>query len=229
MDIELVANEVSVSKKTMSIKEGARGYVRHKKALQFVNSNLNAVREILEPVVSELLMREEFYNYLKEKNHINANTTHQFIIDNIDHYAGNFNVLAAFINFDVQSAYPEILQDLARIHGITLYIWQLGQDGKLVPHQEAGCEHYIHSENAERVDVLFLHENHFERVEFVGFKNRFPVDTDFPVYSLEIQNSHKESESLTTSTVAPAAFWRNPVSASSQFQTSHHYAQQHFK
>jgi hypothetical protein len=179
--------------------DGDCGYnafgINRKEAYQLLRANLIRVREILKPVVSELLIKDEFYNYLIEEGHINANVAHQSIVDALERFSTDLNVLQGFIDYDVRDkkidmgwAHPATLQALACIRGITLYIWQLGQNGELIPHNEERYVQYVHPENTgQRTDLLFLNENHFERLEFFGFENTVPVDTDLPVCPLKIQ------------------------------------------
>jgi ankyrin repeat protein len=128
---------------------------------------------LLQPGIIEALRTEAFYEYLLVNNNkiTTEGITFQQIVDSIEDYAGDADIILSYIDYDVRDglidsgwAHPSTLQALAHIQGIELHIWRLDAEEKLIPHEYA---EYIPEDvvNPQRTDLLFVNGNHFNRIE----------------------------------------------------------------
>jgi hypothetical protein len=200
----------------------SKGYVRHEvlgdgdcgyrafritreKAFELLNDNISDsdVTTLFQPVVYQSLTTIEFYNYLIEKELIQRAISFDAIKINLTNYSRNINVITGYIHYDVKDrkheggwAHPVVLQALAHIQKIDIRMWRLGENQRLVPHCHP--DHYDYAsytpEGAQqRLDLLYINGNHFERLELKGFgEGNLPdVRDNEMIYPLEIQNSQK--------------------------------------
>lgn len=100
------------------------------------------------------------------------------ILDALDKAGAELTVLLAYLEYDVKDkqidagwSHPCILQALAHIQGINLYIWQKDHDS-LIPHLSYP-EYIIEGANST-IDLLFVNGNHFERLDPTNSKD--PVE-----------------------------------------------------
>ena len=86
--------------------------------------------------------------------------------------------MAAYVQYDVKEkqidsgwAHPAILQALAQLCGIELYIWRLNKENTLIPHKANEEDYSVYTpegvEITQRTNLLFVNNNHFERIEFI--------------------------------------------------------------
>lgn len=171
-------------------KKGAPKYIRHKspengdcgfvsvgitrkEAHHVLLQKAETIKELLRPVLYEALLTDSFLIYLKQRGVIPANVTLRHVIINLDTYFNDINIVKAYINYDVRDkqiddgwAHPCVLQALAKIAGVNLFIWQLDNQGEIIPHPYFPS---IRPENAKaRIDLLFSNHNHFEKIDFVA-------------------------------------------------------------
>lgn len=190
-----------------------KGYVRHavpadgecgytafgitrKLAYQLLRNHVHEIDHLLQPLVDEALLNEDFYHYLI----INKVIPSTVSFTNIKQYRRCLAVMNALIDYevvdrrvDLRWAHPLILQALAHIQKIELHIWVIGKDLRLEPHCRA--DYYDYScykpeGSNQRLDLLNINRNHFERLEFVGFEtdNLLNIGTDEGIYPLNLQN-----------------------------------------
>lgn len=190
-----------------------KGYVRHEvigdrkycgftafgitreRAVNLLIENIHNVRELLEPVVKELLLNEHFYNYLIKKNLLQSTTTFKTAKTQFTDLA----VISGCIQYDLNEkmwADPAILQALAHIQKISIHIWTLDAvDKHLLPHcfkDDYVC--YQPAGATQRLDILCSNGNLFERLDIVGFgEGNFLIDDSEIIYPLEIQKNLKKS------------------------------------
>lgn len=173
------------------------------------------VKKFIKEACRELLLQEDFIGYLKEKKLINGSTTLETIEAHMDSYGNNHGILAAMLDYDVKEkrgpglgwAHPAILQALAHIQKREIHMWCLGDDERLIPHQRitGGIGDYDYAcykpeEIAGRVDLLFIGNNHFDRLEFVEYKEdqgAFPLAAD-TIGSASASTSSAASSSKTS-------------------------------
>lgn len=158
-------------------------------AYQLIRDNLNNVKHLLESAVREVLLIEVFFDYLRERGDIENNETLDHITNNIEQHADNLKIINAYVDYDIRDrkvdagwAHPAVLQALAHIQGIELHIWQLGHNEVLIPHQQQTYAIYKPQNPRERVDLLFVNGNHFERLDIQG-------GFDKEIYQQETQKS----------------------------------------
>ena len=208
-----------------------RGYIRHAvasdgncgytafgitraQAYQYLNNHLNEVSNILKPVVQEaLLVGVAFYQFLVEHHYIAENISLAMIQGSLGIWSDDPQVIQAFIEFDVPDssiyanwAHPAILQALAHIQGLDLYIWQLDNDDRLIPHQQPEYAVYSVPQAFDRVDLLFVNGNHFERLEF---PEGLPQEAE-ALYPLEPQRNPSETSLKKPSLVLVHAYESEP-------------------
>jgi hypothetical protein len=167
--------------------DGDSGYtalgIKRADAHQILSDHLMANRERLRDVVAEQLAQPAFVRYLiecgtynedlQQINEVYCNTSgpaNTEALAKLRGYADDLVVLQAYLDYDVRDkkvdagwAHPAILQVLAHIQGIELYIWCLAGNGQLQPH--VLYSHYKPSNIKQRVELLFGKDNHLERLE----------------------------------------------------------------
>jgi uncharacterized protein YktA (UPF0223 family) len=170
--------------------DGECGYsafgITRKDAYDLIKNRLNEVRDLLLPVVKEAVLSEKFITYLKEKGITNAALLTEYnkykaaaeqggnmdisIIDNL-YQKIDLTVIQGYIDYDIRDlkvdagwSHPRILQVLAYLQKIKLYMWQL-HDGKLIPHRQEEYAVYTPPTVESRTDLLFINNNHFDRLE----------------------------------------------------------------
>jgi hypothetical protein len=95
-------------------------------------------------------------------------------MNDLQRYADDLAVRQGYLDYDVCDgkidagwAHPVVLQMLAHLRCIELYIWRLGDDGQLLPHDL--YHHYQPSNATQQTDLLFVNNNHFERLEKLDY------------------------------------------------------------
>ncbi len=171
--------------------DGDCGYtafgITRTEAHQRLSDNLTDNRDMLRAVVAEQLLQPKFVNYLIKQGIGNngLQTAYQHYqtttgqastqaMASLQGYASDLAVLQSYLNYDVRDrridngwAHPAVLQLLAHIQGIELYIWRIAHDGQLLPHDL--YPHYEPANASQRADLLFVNGNHFERLEKVDY------------------------------------------------------------
>ena len=165
--------------------DGDCGYtafgITRQKAYQKLRDNLNQVRTLLQPVIKESLLTESFIQYLEDNElatsglltafrRYQQNTNVDATIAQLYHYADDLAILTAYVDYDIRDkkieagwSHPAILQALAHVQGIELYIWRLSTNQQVMPH--GYYPHYSSGQVSKRIDLLFVNGNHFERLE----------------------------------------------------------------
>lgn len=173
----------------------AFGITRNEAYQQIKNSLSDAnVISLLQPVMREQLLQEKFLLYLGWIVSINPAiiTTVRNDPDGWDTY---LPFVSAYVDYDIKEkridagwGHPAILQVLAHIRGITLRIWQLGSDQRLIPYQpQQGRYAQYTPQNAEQVlDLLFINNNHFEQLEFINVQ----PGMNTPIYPFQLPRNH---------------------------------------
>jgi len=172
----------------------AFGFTRQQ-AFELVRNELPEVVEILKPVIQEQLLIQAFIDYLEQHQQASTALVQAFahyqvaaqqgsqinddIMQQLQRHASDLVVINGYIDYDIRDkridvgwSHPCVLQALAHLQKIELYIWQKNNEGQLVPH-----EHYPHYRSShlsfatQRTDLLFINGNHFERLELISTEN----------------------------------------------------------
>jgi hypothetical protein len=159
--------------------DGHCGYtafgIDREEAATLLQNDIKSISKIIQLLVEQALLTAEFYTYLCDKK-IVIDSTHPEITDGalLKQFAAKLDIQKAYINYDVRDkkidsgyTHPKILQALAHIRGIDLYIWTLGENNSLVPHRVGDEDYsvYCSPKADERIDLLFDMGNHFDRLE----------------------------------------------------------------
>lgn len=163
-------------------------------AVSLLIDELAGVRDRIIPVAHQALLENAaFRTYLRTNHYIADNVTDETLLRDIAQYAGNDQVLRGYLQYDVRDraidagwAHPAILQAIAQLQGLELRLWVLGEQQVLLPHRHA--DHYdYHALNLEnpiqRVDLLFVNGNHFERLDLIGYTGDMPTANIYPIHS----------------------------------------------
>ncbi len=150
-------------------------------------SNADAIG-LLKPLIEESLKLSDgpFFQYL----HKEEITTLSFEQIQQQLKLGNITCdlafISAFIEFDINVlknwAHPTVLQAMAEIQGINIYMWTLNPDQSLAPYHKEGHDYACHKsksncDNSSRVDLLFvINEYLYHRIELVGFGSDGPAE-----------------------------------------------------
>ena len=182
--------------------DGDCGYtafgITRNQAYQLLKDNLNAVRALLQPAIKEALLTETFINYLEDQGQatsglLTAFRQYQQTADqgnNIDTaikqlyiYADDLVILAAYLAYDIRDKkidagwiHPATLQALADIQKVEIYIWQLGDDERLISHHQVKYASYVPKISNSRLDLLFVNNNHFELLQVVELEAKESVN-----------------------------------------------------
>lgn len=160
----------------------AFGITRHD-AYQRLLQHIESIRELLTPVLQEALITEQFIDYLHRTGELTEEISLFDVQDKLAYYANDFTIIRAYLTYDVIEkhidsgwAHPTVLQALASIQGILLYLWQLDPEGKLVPHADPRFASFTpeHAEE-EPTHLLFVNQNHFDRIELEYFHQQQPA------------------------------------------------------
>lgn len=199
-----------------------RGYVRHEvvgdgdcgytafgitreDAEQLLLNNLQDITDFIKIPVGHSLLTEEFSQYLVEKRVIQDSITHESVIDSgiLDEYIASDAIQRAYISYDVHDkridagySHPGILQALAHIQHIALHMWRLGEDDVLIPHGtlEGNYAKYIPTSVHNRVDLLFVNNNHFEKLDIQGYEDNIPSEGIHPFVSNDFKKRKLSGE-----------------------------------
>jgi ankyrin repeat protein len=153
-------------------------------AYQALSNRLDEVCTLLQPAIREALLTESFIDYLKNYEYATGGLLTIFRqyqkaareAGNIDvaiqllyGYADDLAILQAYLDYDICDkqidagwSHPAILQALAQCQGLELFIWQIGSEQQVLPH--AYYAHYRSTHASERVNLLVVNDNHFERL-----------------------------------------------------------------
>jgi len=132
--------------------------------------------DLLQPAVTDALSNQVFYEFLRAHAIISPDVTFEHVIENIQEYAMQIDIIIAYLEYDLRDrqvalgwTHPTVLQTLAYIQKIPLYMWRLDEDQNLIPHRHEGYYDYAEfiPEGAAypRTDLLFSNGNHFNRIE----------------------------------------------------------------
>ncbi|MBS0358020.1 MAG: hypothetical protein JSS53_01930 [Proteobacteria bacterium] len=145
-------------------------------AYRLITVHLNDVKNFIKPAIHEALLLNNFLIYLKEHHVVEQNTTLEEIEENIEYYKNNLSILKAYIDYDIHDkkidagwAHPCILQALAQIQRIELFIWQLDQQSDLIPHPY--YHHFLPPDAQKKINLLFTNGNHFDRLIWLNGNN----------------------------------------------------------
>ncbi|CAM4436321.1 MAG: hypothetical protein LEGION0398_MBIBDBAK_00550 [Legionellaceae bacterium] len=157
--------------------DGNCGYtafgITRQDAHTLLSNNITEIQDQLKVSVREALLLDDFLQYLQTNQVIDSSVTREQLEANdgelIQRYSADLVILQGYINYDVRDkridlgwAHPAVLQALAKIQGISLYIWQPGDNQKLMPHHF--YHHFLPQNATQEVDLLFVNGNHFDRL-----------------------------------------------------------------
>jgi hypothetical protein len=143
-------------------------------AHQLLRAKLSSIVTLLQPAVQEALLTNDFYLYLVSKN---ATTlTHEQIESQLERSSTDLVIVGAYVDYDVLHkkidkgwAHPCVLQALCETQKIELYLWRSIRSGAriIVPHQFEHADYAHHCPNGatQRLDLVFVNNNHFERLD----------------------------------------------------------------
>ncbi len=157
--------------------------IDRKQAYQFLYDHIDAIRDIIKTVVEETLLTNEAFVLSLEgyegakmvsENYYSAlrrqETNLQQYEDALKQQADDLNLISAYIDYDVKDkkidggwCHPLILYALAHIRGVHLRLYEIGGDGKMIPHRHH--PEYSPPNATDSAQLLFINRNHFERVE----------------------------------------------------------------
>lgn len=204
---------------SMKNRVGKGGYIRHsvtpdgdcwytafgitrQEAYNLIVKNINSddLVKLLQPAVHEQLLMDSFFQYLKQKKVLNEQKTHKEIVENICKWEKDLSIISAYLEYDILNkrinagwVHPGILQALAHLQKITLYIWQFDKDLKLVPHMQAEYAQYKTKDSKEVKNLLFVNGNHFDRLDLIDIDPNANLDPIYPLDSSWNQNIISES------------------------------------
>ena len=168
----------------------AFGIIR-KDAMQLLLHNIHDVSNIIKTPVRHALLTNEFYEYLYHQNKIFVGREYLWKQERLlKQHVDDLIIQEAYILYDVQDksidagySHPAILQALAHIQHIEIHLWRLGENDVLVPHDtlEGNYAYYKPSGARDRVDLLFVNGNHFERLEILGYGDDIPNKGIYPL------------------------------------------------
>jgi hypothetical protein len=175
--------------------DGNCGYtalgISRDEAHQLLRNNLgnSTIQKLIEPAAKELLLTDEnFRKELLHKGVISQQSLEQFIADPINGtLSGDLAVLSIFLLYENKMlVHPAILQALAELQNIRLFIWQIENDG-LVPHRERRYAEYNPSTGSITVKHLaFVNYNHFNLLKELDARTEDAVQS---FYNYCIANS----------------------------------------
>jgi len=198
--VQLTIGELSFNRHLVA-GDGDCGYtafgITREQAFKLISDKLSAVVEILKPIIQEQLLLQDFIDYLKLHEQASTALVRAFaqyqtaaqqggemndeIMQQLQRHATDLVVVNGYITYDIFDkridagwSHPCVLQALAHLQQIKLYIWQKNSEGQPIPH-----EHYPYygspdlASIAQRTDLLFINENHFERLELIAQENIF--------------------------------------------------------
>lgn len=181
-------------------------------AYDLLKENIYTIDKLLKPAVEESLLSQHFYNYLQMLRIISSNITLEMIASDADlrgKIASDVGVVDAYIDYDVFCgsiengwAHPAVMQAIAHIQERNLRIWELNDYGELIPFHVEQYAKYIQAAVNEYVDIIYVNNNHFNRVKTYGFSNQElnsldPETTE--IYSLSGANDYiSDEDSLVT-------------------------------
>lgn len=188
--------------------DGNCGYtafgIAREDAVRLLTSHIDLIRGRIRPAVEQALLKsEQFTDYLRKENHISSDISNKVILEGMSRYSQDLSVLRGYINFDVRDrridmgwSHPSILQAIAQIQNIEIRLWVIGEKKVLTPHRREGHYDY-HATNLEnpheRVDLLFVNGNHFERLDLIGYTKDIPATG---IYPSEIKKSDTDQETI---------------------------------
>lgn len=162
--------------------DGNCGYtafgVQRNEAFKLLNDNLSKIKKVIDPAIKGALMTDDkFVKYLQSKNIAPFDIVK--IRNDINKYDVNDNIYPLYLEYDVRDkqieggwSHPCVLQALAEVQGIELHIWKLdnNNNGKLIPNLQF-ADYKPQNPSGERCNLLFVNNNHFDRLEEIQFKN----------------------------------------------------------
>ncbi len=155
-------------------------------AYDLISENINSARDILVPLVEEILCTDEnFIGYLSDdfaavkktyRLYCDAIESHNQLSEkecekNHKRHAQDLNLLLSYVDYDIRDkcvdagwAHPLVLFALAKIQRIPLQLWELNKQGKAIPHHRYS-EYRPEGAEGDFTTLLFVHGNHFERLQ----------------------------------------------------------------
>ena len=192
MTNQVGSNEVQGYLKHEVEANGDCGYtsfgISREDAQQLLLTNVADIFNIIKIPVKAALLIKDFYDYLVKEGAVTS--SHDAVIELSENYSTNLLVQNAYIQYDVGDkcidagySHPAVLQALAHIQKIEIHMWRLGEKGVLVPHNtlEGNYAVYTPQEPKERVDILFINNNHFERLDLIGYGSNIPENGIYPL------------------------------------------------
>ncbi len=170
--------------------DGDCGYtafgIDRQEAYRLLLNHVNEVRDILMPILVETFSTNEAfteslseeYAVIKEvaRNYIAAlrrrdpelNSYEELLLRHVD----NLNIITAYLEYDIRDqkiefgwCHPLILFALAHLRGIHLRLFVLNPQGEMIPHKV--LPEYRSDGNNQSVDLLYINNCHFERLEMM--------------------------------------------------------------
>ncbi len=192
-----VANQGQGYVREKVLGDGDCGYtafgVERDNAIPLLLDHVSEISHLIQIPVRHALLTGEFYQYLFDKEIITIGQ--EALWGNqelLAQYSNDLAVQKAYINYDVRDkridagySHPAVLQALAHIQHIELHIWRLGNDNVLVPHvvHEENYATYMPTQVTQRIDLLFVNGNHFDRLKLQGYEHTIPNEGIYPLNS----------------------------------------------
>jgi len=176
--------------------------ITRKYAHELLQKNLNHLRNILIPLMEEVLCTDEnFINYLTDdfREVKNIYVLYRQSLEHNDkpseveyerilkQYAQDLNLLSSYIDFDVREkrvdagwAHPLVLFALAELQKVPIRLWELNERGDVISHRYYG-EYHPQGVQAAITDLLFVNGNHYERLQKI-----IPAVEEQPLFDTEL-------------------------------------------
>lgn len=207
-----------------------KGYIRHsvlgdgdcaytsfgitrEQAYAFLSDHIDRVGCIIQVAVKSALLTEEFFTYLQKHDAIADDITHDKVVEYIDGYCKDLSIINAYLTYDLKEgrmdagyAHPSVIQALGDIQNIRLRIWCLDHQGALVPHQLYSEDYATYAPPdgfIETIDLLFVNNNHFERIEMEGYQEG--EEPDVPVHPLQPYSNNESHSDIEVPTISQSA------------------------
>lgn len=152
--------------------------VHRQTAYSLLENNLRKIISFIQPLLDAELLMEKFYNYLKAHNIIAQDIAFDVFSNNREQHLKDQRILRAYLKYDIIErevsngwGHPGFLQALARLLRVNLRIWEKNSSEQLQPLSEYASHYacYISDDNHPWIDLLYISNNHFDRLELIGY------------------------------------------------------------
>lgn len=180
------------------------------------------VNRLLQPVVKEALLTNDFFAFLVDKSHIEKDSSTESIEKQLSHYSQKESIITAYIKYDFiennnrdsrRKHAAAVLQAIAHIKNIELHIWERSnfEDGRLQPYTVNECEYHavddtdnvpqkrnyhVYKPNQPQKRLDFISCGILlKKIQLVGFGDvAFPIISNDPVIREIDQQEHSEDD-----------------------------------